>query len=180
MQNNPTAATGGKNLILVGFMGTGKSVTGRALAERLNREFVDMDALIEEREGRPIPRIFADSGEPYFRDLERRLVLELAARQNLVIAPGGGIVLNPDNISAFSATGYVFCLRATPEMILKRVENDTNRPLLQVDDRLGRIRELLAKRQALYDAIPLQIETDHKTAGQVADEILQRIAAIRP
>ncbi|MCZ7592149.1 MAG: shikimate kinase [Kiritimatiellae bacterium] len=158
--------------MLVGFMGTGKSVTGRALAERLGREFVDMDTLVEEREARPIPKIFADSGEPYFRDLERKLAQELAARKNLVIAPGGGIVLNPDNVRDFSATGFVFCLRATPEMILRRVETDSNRPLLQVEDRLGRIRDLLGRRQPLYDAIPLQIETDNKTAGQVADEIL--------
>lgn len=166
---------GDANLVLVGFMGTGKSVTGRSLAMRLNREFVDMDSLIEAREGRPIPRIFAESGEPYFRALERALVGELAARRNLVIAPGGGIVLNPDNIRDFAATGHVICLRASPEMILKRVGGDANRPLLQTDDKLGRIRDLLAKRQPLYDAIPLQVETDGKTADQVADEILARL-----
>ncbi|HMP75963.1 MAG TPA: shikimate kinase [Kiritimatiellia bacterium] len=165
--NNPAA-----NIILVGFMGTGKSVTGRALAVRLGREFLDMDTLIENREGRTIPEIFAASGEPHFRSLERALVRELAAKQNLVVAPGGGIVLNPDNIRDFAATGHVVCLRASPEMILSRVGHDTNRPLLQTDDKLGRIRELLAKRQALYDAIPLQVETDGKSADQVADEIL--------
>lgn len=162
---------GATNLILVGFMGTGKTVTGKVLAERLGRAFVDMDGVIEAREGRSIPRIFSESGEPHFRELERALVQELAAQQNLVIAPGGGIVLNPDNIRDFSATGRVICLRASPEWILKRVGHDTNRPLLQTDDKLGRIRELLAKRQALYDAIPLQIDTDGKTPAEVADEI---------
>lgn len=166
---------GASNLVLVGFMGSGKSVTGRILAQRLGRTFVDMDTLIEQREGRSIPRIFAESGEPYFRTLERALVQELAAQQNLVIAPGGGIVLNPDNLRDFAATGRIFCLRASPEWILKRVGHDTNRPLLQTEDKLGRIRELLAKRQPLYDAIPEQVETDGKTAEQVADEILARL-----
>lgn len=163
---------GSRNLVLVGFMGTGKSATGKILAERLGRAFIDMDTTIEEREGRPIPRIFAESGEPHFRALERALVQELAARQELVVAPGGGIVLNPDNIRDFAATGRVICLRATPEMILTRVGHDPNRPLLQTDDKLGRIRDLLGKRKALYDAIPLQIETDGKSPAQVADEIL--------
>ncbi|MCO5043766.1 MAG: shikimate kinase [Kiritimatiellae bacterium] len=171
MANTPPVL-GSSNIILVGFMGTGKSATGRALAARLNREFLDMDTLIEQREQRSIPAIFADSGEPYFRALERALVQELSARNDLVIAPGGGIVLNPDNIRDFSRTGHVICLRATPEMILQRVGDDPNRPLLQTADKLGRIRELLAKRQHLYDAIPLQIETDGKTADEVALEIL--------
>lgn len=161
-----------RNIVLVGFMGTGKSVTGRALARRLGRRFVDLDTLIEEREGMSIPRIFAERGEPEFRRLERALVRELAAQGDLVIAPGGGIVLNPDNIRDFAATGLVVCLRASPEMILSRVGHDANRPLLQTDDKLGRIRELLGKRQALYDAIPHQFETDGKTDEQVAAEIL--------
>lgn len=161
-----------RNIVLVGFMGTGKSVTGRALARRLGRRFLDLDTLIEEREGMSIPRIFAERGEPEFRRLERALVRELAAQGDLVIAPGGGIVLNPDNIRDFAATGLVVCLRASPEMILSRVGHDSNRPLLQTDDKLGRIRELLGKRQALYDAIPHQFETDGKTDEQVAEEIL--------
>jgi shikimate kinase len=167
---------GDANIILVGFMGTGKTSTGRALAARLCRDFVDMDQLIEEREGRTIPEIFASDGESHFRALERALVRELAARRNLVIAPGGGIVLNPDNIRDFAATGRVFCLRASPEWILKRVGHDTHRPLLQTDDKLGRIRDLLAKRRPLYDAIPDQVETDGRTPDEVAEEILTRLA----
>lgn len=169
---DPRSILGEANIVLVGFMGTGKTSTGQSLAARLGREFVDMDALIEAREGRSIPQIFAESGEPYFRARERELVRELAARRNLVIAPGGGIVLNPDNIRDFAATGWVICLRASPEMILKRVGNDTSRPLLQTEDKLGRIRDLLAKRQPLYDAIPLQIDTDGKSPDAVAEEIL--------
>ncbi len=156
-------------------MGTGKTSTGRALAERLGRKFVDMDAMIEERERRSIPTIFAENGEVYFRKLERALVQELAECNELVIAPGGGIVLNPDNIRDFSRTGLVVCLRASPEQILRRVGNDANRPLLHGGDKLLKIRDLLAKRQSLYDAIPAQIETDGLTPAQVADLILKKL-----
>jgi shikimate kinase len=162
-----------RNIILVGFMGTGKSATGRLVAQALRREFIDMDSVIEQREQRSIPKIFADSGEPYFRQLERALVQELAARENLVIAPGGGIVLNPENVRDFQRTGLVICLGATPETILARVGHDANRPLLQGGDKLQKIRDLLGKRQALYDAIPLQLATDGQTAAQVADGVLR-------
>lgn len=168
---------GARNIVLVGFMGTGKSSTGRILAERLGREFVDMDAVIESREGRTISRIFAESGEPYFRSLERSLTRELAARENLVIAPGGGIVLNPDNVADFSATGYVICLRASPEQIYARIRTETHRPLLHGEDPLGKIRDLLAKRAALYAAIPLQLDTDGLTPAATADRVLARLNA---
>lgn len=165
-----------RNIVLVGFMGTGKSSTGRVLAERLGRELLDMDTIIETREGMGIPQLFATKGEPYFRQLERALVRELAARDNLVIAPGGGIVLNPDNVRDFAATGRVICLRATPAQVLARVGHETHRPLLQSGDKLQKIQELLDRRKPLYDAIPLQVETDGKTAAAVADDILALLA----
>jgi shikimate kinase len=161
-----------RNIILVGFMGTGKSASGRIVAKRLGRELVDMDALIEKRQGKTIPDIFAQDGEPFFRRLERDLVKELAAREDLVIAPGGGIVLNPDNIADFSATGVVVCLRALPETILARVGQETHRPLLQGGDKLGKIRELLDRRKPLYDAIRLRVDTDGLTPEEVAERIL--------
>jgi shikimate kinase len=162
-----------RNIILVGFMGTGKSSTGKIVAERLARTFIDMDSAIEEREGKPIPRIFAEEGEPHFRALERKMVQELAARSNLVVAPGGGIELNPDNVKDFSRTGLVICFHATPKMILSRVGQDTNRPLLQGGDKLQKITDLLAKRQPLYDAIPCRIETDGLTPADVAEKVLE-------
>lgn len=161
------------NIVLVGFMGTGKSATGRVLARRLGREFIDMDSVIEGREGRSIPEIFAGKGEPHFRQLERDFVLELAGRSGLVIAPGGGIVLNPDNIRDFSRTGLVVCLKASPETILKRVGHDTSRPLLQGGDKLQKIRDLLGRRQALYDAIPAAVDTDGQTPEDTADAVMQ-------
>lgn len=169
-----------RNIVLVGFMGSGKSSTGRYLAEKLGRLFLDMDTEIERREGRPIPQIFAQNGEPYFRQLERRLVQELAARTGMVIAPGGGIVLNPDNARDFAASGLVVNLRVSPEWVLKRVGQDPNRPLLQGGDPLPRIRELMEKRKALYAAVPHQVETDGLTPEAVGDRVLELFRQTAP
>ena len=161
-----------KNIVLVGFMGTGKSATGHVVAAQLSRTFVDMDAVIEERAGKKISAIFAEEGEPHFRKLEHELALELSNQSDLVIATGGGIVLNPDNIAAFEKTGVVICLHAEPDMILHRVSKHTHRPLLQNDDKTAAIRELLAKRKPLYDAISLSIETTHQTPQETAQEVV--------
>ena len=164
--------TSPRNIVLVGFMGTGKTTVGRILADRRAFAFLDMDDMIVEREGKPIPRIFAEDGESHFRTTERALVRELAARSGLVIATGGGIVLNPDNVADFARTGLVVCLWAEPEAILRRVGNDANRPLLACDDKIGRIRELLAKRRPLYEAIPTRVDTTGLTPAAVSDLIL--------
>lgn len=161
------------NIILVGFMGTGKSSTGRIVANRLGMAFVDMDTLIEERTGMKIPDIFAQKGEPHFRQLERALTQEWAQRENTVIAPGGGIVLNPENIADFSRSGLVICLTADPDVILNRVIHDRNRPLLEeTGDKAKRIRDLLETRRALYEEIPVRINTNELTAAEVAEQII--------
>ena len=160
------------NIVLVGFMGTGKTRIGQDVAKRLGLEFIDMDDCIVERAGKPIPEIFADDGEPHFRAIERQVVVDLAGESGWVIATGGGVVLNPDNIRDYSSGGLVICLSATPEVILERVEHDTNRPLLYTDDKMAKIQALLGSRQALYDAIPNQIDTSALTADEVADRII--------
>lgn len=160
-------------------MGTGKSAVGKHLAEALHCRFVDMDELIESRAGKPISRIFAEDGEHRFRAMERDLVFELAQQQNLVIATGGGIVLNPDNMRDFSQSGLVVCLSAEPEEILRRVGNSTHRPLLNQPDPAAAIRNLLAKRQPLYDAIPCQVNTTGLTVEQVAEKILEEVKSQR-
>ena len=165
-----------RNIVLVGFMGSGKSSTGRYVAERLDRPFLDMDTEIDRLEGRSIPDIFAQQGEPHFRQLERALVQELAARASLVIAPGGGIVLNPDNVRDFAARGVVINLRVSPEMVLSRVGQDPHRPLLQGADPLQRIRDLMARRKDLYAAVPYQIDTDGLTPEAVGDLVLDLFA----
>lgn len=163
-----------QNIVLVGFMGTGKSATGRLVAQDLDRSFVDMDTLIEARAGKKISAIFADEGEPHFRRLEHDLAVELSRENNLVIACGGGIVLNPANIDAFSQTGLVICLHADPDEILERVAKQSHRPLLEGDtDKAQAIRDLLAKRQSLYQAIPMGINTNGHKPADTAREVLK-------
>lgn len=165
--------TANPNIVLVGFMGTGKSSVGRHLAGALDMRFVDMDEVIEQRAGKPIPRIFAEEGEAHFRKLERALAQELSRQTGLVIAPGGGIVLNPDNIRDFSAGGVVVCLWADAETILARVQHETHRPLLAGGDKFLKIRELLESRRKLYEAIPLRVDTNRLTVQQTAEAVLQ-------
>src|ERR1035437_6288211 len=163
------------NIILVGFMGTGKTTIGRALADQLKRDFIDMDIELEVRAGKPIPRVFAEDGEPLFRRMERDLVVELSRRSNLVIAAGGGLVLNPDNIRDFSATGHIICLKATSDEILRRVSGSDHRPLLAQGNKAERIRNLLQQRQHFYDAIPCQVDTTGKTLNEVVTRVLEKI-----
>jgi shikimate kinase len=118
------------NLALIGFMGTGKSSVGRTVADLLHFEFLDTDQTIEERSGRTIAQIFADHGEPAFRDLEHRLVLELAGRQKTVIATGGGLPVNPANLESLKTHALVVCLWASPARIYERVREHSHRPLL--------------------------------------------------
>jgi dihydroorotase len=167
-----TAHTSSPNIILMGFMGTGKTTVGKKLAEKLNMEFLDMDHVIEARAGKPISRIFAEEGEPHFRKLERELTMELSARQGLVVGCGGGVVLNPDNISDYQKTGLVVCLTASPETIFKRTAKHSHRPLLEEKDRKQRIIDLLGKRRSLYASIPHQIDTDALPPAQVVKAIL--------
>ena len=161
-----------RNVVLVGFMGTGKTTVGMALAGKLDLVFVDMDHVIEERQGKPISRIFAEQGEPVFRSLERQLTRELAGREGLVIGTGGGIVLNPENIGDFALTGLVVCLMARPEVILKRLEHDAKRPLLAGGDKMQKITGILDARRPLYEAIPDRIDTSDLTADAVVDRIV--------
>ena len=166
-----------RNIVLAGFMGAGKSSAGRRVAEALGMTFADMDDCIVAHAGKPISRIFAEDGEPAFRAIERAVVVDLSARTGLVIATGGGVVLDPDNLRDFSATGVVICLSATPETILERLRDDTTRPLLHTGDKLARIRTLLETRRHLYDAIPLQVNTSALPPDAVARRILELYAS---
>lgn len=171
-ETTPHAIIAG-NIVLVGFMGTGKSAVGRELADRLRREFVDMDRTLETRAGLSVTRLFAERGEAHFRALEKALVVELAARRALVIACGGGVVLDADNIRAFARSGLVVCLTAAPEELERRVAASTHRPLLeQSGDKRRRIRELLEARRPFYDAVPCQVDTTGLTVGEIAIGIL--------
>lgn len=161
-----------RNIVLFGFMGTGKSTVGRILAQRLGMKFVDMDTVIEQRTGKSIPEIFAERGEYYFRRLERELVRELAGQEGSVIAAGGGVVLNPDNVADLGRHGLLVCLRARPETILRRVESESHRPLLERGDKAARIRQILEERRPLYDALPWQVDTDNLSPEEVAERVM--------
>ena len=167
------------NIVITGFMGTGKSSVGRLVAERLGRAFVDMDLLIEEREGCSIAEIFATRGEPDFRTVERELCRELAARSDLVIATGGGALIDPPNREVMGSSGVLFCLQCEPEEILRRLALAEDRPLLDVGDRRPQIEALLAQRRKAYAQIPHQIETTDKEIEQIAEEVIRLARATR-
>lgn len=161
-----------KNIVLIGFMGTGKTVTGRVLADKTGMKLVDMDSIIEERQGRAISDIFATDGEAAFRAMERELAKELSQCEGLIISTGGGIVLNPDNIRDFESTGLVVCLTASTATIFDRLEHDTSRPLLS-GDKKSQIEGILKTRQPLYDAIAHQIDGDTLGPEERADRIIE-------
>ena len=165
--------TAAGNLVLTGFMATGKSTVGRLLADRLDLEFMDTDLIIEERHG-PIPEIFETQGEEAFRAMERSLAVELGSRTGLVIATGGGMLLDPNNVDALCRRGRIICLVAGPEEILRRVSADgslAKRPLLAGDDPGGRIVELLAERAPGYARF-----THVATDGVEPDEVVEEVA----
>ncbi len=148
------------NLVLIGFMGTGKSVLGRRVAALARRPFADMDTEIEQRAGKPIPRIFSEDGEAAFRKMESALAAEWGGTlEGTVISCGGGVVLREDNLRALGANGVLVCLTARPEIILERTSRARNRPLLETQDREQKIRDLLAARAPLYARIPNQLDT---------------------
>ncbi|HLJ59464.1 MAG TPA: 3-dehydroquinate synthase [bacterium] len=155
------------NVVLIGFMGTGKTLVGRALATRLGRPFVDTDALIEERAGRSIPRIFAEDGEATFRRIESEIVAAVGEREGTVIATGGGVVLNPANMAHLRRNGMIVALRAEPAAILARVGGGVDRPLLGVDPEAG-VRRLLAERSPLYHDADLVLDTSSVSAEEAA------------
>jgi len=162
------------NLILIGFMGTGKSTVGEALARRLNWPLLDLDQLIREREQRSIPDIFATDGEAYFRSVETKLLQESLQPGRRVITTGGGVVLRPENVAAMLAGGVVIALKATPEEIIRRVSGDAQRPLLRGNVE-QRVHQLLAERAGMYDFAPLQIETTGRPVAEIVDEIIGRL-----
>ncbi len=155
------------NIVLFGFMGTGKTSVGKRLAEQLGWTFADMDELIVQREGKSIADLFAQDGEPYFRKLEKTLVAELALGEHQVISTGGGVVLDPENIRRFQSCGLCVCLRANEATILKRVQENTQRPLLEQGEKTDRIRALLQQRQPLYNTIPVQIDTTSHSVEEI-------------
>tara|TARA_B100000929_G_scaffold270932_1_gene241474 strand:+ start:355 stop:891 length:537 start_codon:yes stop_codon:yes gene_type:complete len=164
------------NILLTGFMGTGKSTVGLILSEILSKEFVDTDQVIEGLYG-PIPEIFAKEGEDVFRHREREVSQQLAERENLVIATGGKLLLDPVNAETLSANGRIFCLRTPLEEIIKRLREEENlvqRPLLDSKNFEEHIEELFKARERAYRAFE-QVDTAGRSPSEIAKEIGNRI-----
>jgi shikimate kinase len=162
------------NIILTGFMATGKTTIGRLLAGELGYEFIDTDHLIEDRCGQTIAEIFREKGEAVFRTMEADVARELGGKEGLVIATGGGLILDPANVAALKRQGRIFCLVATPEAILERASRDAVvRPLIEDPTPLERIKELMKDREKAYMHF-----TQVESTGKTADEVVRILLAL--
>jgi len=169
------------NLVLIGYRATGKTTLARLLAQRLQCDWIDADVEIERRAGKSIARMFAEDGEPAFRDLEAQVIAELCARERLVLAAGGGAPLRPESRQAMRAGGTVVWLQARPETVLQRMSGDATtlarRPSLTDKNPLDEIVHLLERREPIYrESAHLAIDTEGKTPEQIVAEILGQIA----
>ena len=165
-------------IILVGFMGAGKSAVGRGLAKRLGVRFVDIDELIVKREGRSITKVFAEAGELYFRKVEKQITLEVCQRQDpCVIATGGGTLMDPDNRAALKEAGTLVWLKVSPEKALERTKDHPVRPLLKDENPRQKILSLLALREPLYAQAEMTVETNQQSVEQVIQQILNKISS---
>ena len=167
-----------RNIVLVGFMGTGKSVVGKLLAKKLNMDFVESDEMIEIREKLPIKDIFEKKGELYFRLVEKEVVKEASSRKNIVISAGGGAIADEDNLKNLKNSGVIICLKASPETILRRTKDLKTRPLLNVPEPKKRIGELLKKREPYYNKADFSVNTDDLSVKQAVERILLDISSV--
>jgi shikimate kinase len=165
-----------KNIVLTGFMGTGKTAVGKELARILNMKFIDIDHEIEQAEAMPVKDLFGSKGEAYFREVESAMIRKFASAKRVIIATGGGAVLKEENLAALREHGVIFCLTARPETIHERTGRNNDRPLLHGDDRMQKIRELLSRRSPFYENAGIMIDTDDKTPLQIAEEIIGRVS----
>lgn len=169
------------NIFLIGPMGAGKSTIGRRLAQALNKTFHDSDHEIEQRTGADIPLIFELEGEQGFRKREKKMIDELSQLNNIILATGGGAILDPDNRRRLAARGTVIYLRTSIQQQLKRTRRDQNRPLLQTEDPEQRLRALMEIRDPLYrETAEMAIDTDGRTVAMVTNEIIKALRETPP
>jgi shikimate kinase len=162
-----------RHVVLIGLPGSGKSTVGRLAAERLQAGFVDIDAIVERREGRPIAMIFAEKGEAAFREMERKEMETALAGEPAVIAPGGGWAAQPGAIEGAKGHALVIYLYTRPETASQRAAPEGTRPLSTGDDPVARMRLLQRERDEFYRSAHAQVDTDRKSAPQVANEVIR-------
>ncbi|MFA6216838.1 MAG: shikimate kinase [Candidatus Omnitrophota bacterium] len=160
-----------KNIFLIGFMGTGKTSVGKKLARDKQWQFVDLDDRIEAKEKRKIADIFTQDGEPYFRQVEKQVLREVSLGSDLVVACGGGIVIDTENIQIMKKAGILVCLTAPAEVIIERTKGFAHRPLLNVPDPKEKIESLLKQRLPSYKLADVCVDTSGVSVGEVAEKI---------
>lgn len=161
------------NLYLVGFMGTGKSTVGRAAAARLGFQLIDSDHEIERAQGRTITEIFAQDGEPAFREMEKAFIEGGHPGERTVVSCGGGLVVQPGMLEALRSRGIVICLHASLETVLARTSRSRNRPLLEVENPEERIRTLYAAREPVYRRAGTMVLTDSRPLGDIVAHVVR-------
>lgn len=167
------------NIVLIGFMGSGKSTIGNYLSKQLEMEFFDVDTVIQGRMGIPVRSIFENYGEPFFRKMENAVVKELSERENTIISCGGGVVLDNNNISNLKTGAIIILLKADAETIYYRLKGDKTRPLLKDNMNLEYIKSLMKKRKKLYDqAADIIIHTDNKEIDEICKEIILMLSSL--
>ncbi|MDX1432565.1 MAG: shikimate kinase AroK [Gammaproteobacteria bacterium] len=167
------------NIYLVGPMGAGKSTVGRQLAKALGKEFVDCDKELEQRTGVTISLIFEVEGEEGFRKRERAMLEELAERDDVVLATGGGVVLDEANRALLRSRGYAIYLNAPLELLIERTARDRDRPLLQTEDPQATLAKLVSERDPLYRQVAdMTVKTNRRTARHVVKEIVRRLSQL--
>lgn len=163
------------NIVLTGFMGTGKTTIGKQLARELNKEFTDTDEMIEQQTGLAISEIFATKGENYFRELESQVVQQVAKKTNMVIATGGGVVLKKENMDALRENGIIIHLKSNVDAIIRNTSKTRTRPLLNHINTEARIIEMLKQREVYYQNHDYEIDVSLLTIRQATDKIIHRI-----
>lgn len=162
-----------KHIVLIGLPGSGKTTVGQLVAEKLQAGFVDLDAVIARREGRPVSMIFAEKGEGAFREMEKKEMEATVGHEPSVIAPGGGWAAQPGNMEGARARCWFVYLKTRPETATQRAAPDGTRPVLTGEDPVTRMRQLLREREVDYLKADAQIETDRRSPQQVASEVIR-------
>lgn len=161
-----------KNIVLIGFMGTGKTSTGKLLASRMGYSFIDTDYKIEQVNKMTIKEMFARYGENYFRQKEHEIIKKIADYRQVVISTGGGVVLNAENMKALRTTSRIISLQASVDVIFERTSRRNNRPLLEQKNPKAIIAKLLEERLPLYQQADLQLDTSEFSPMQIVEKIM--------